>query len=239
MRIGVICEGKTDIPAIRHFIGTSLAGRGISATFEQIFPDPDQTRADAGWANVITWLERNPPESRIKRYFGQGLFSGGLSEEPFDAILIQIDADVIGHESFRNFISKKYGIKDIPQDSPDCINVVRTAIEAASLFSQMCNADQNRHVIAISTQSTETWCAAAFYGQPRQYENLVGNDLVNCFMCALEESEGRESRPPYANVDKNLERRERFCAKHASGYPRIEASCPNYLRAVNDVYNIS
>lgn len=33
---------------------------------------------------------------------------------------------------------------------------------------------------------------------------------------------------PYSETDKSVERRRRFCEKHAGGYARLESQCPHY-----------
>lgn len=229
MRIGVVCEGPSDFPAISHFIGNLLAARGNHPVFVPLFPQMDRTRPEGGWANVLLWLNNNPPETRVQRYFAGGLFGGALSTEPLDAIILQLDADVIEDQGFRKFVSDNYEyIVDIDQVPAGRANQICNVLLSAAKFDEMANADRDRHVLVPAVESTETWCVAAFHAQPDDFEMLRGAALVNAFMKALEQSEGRMPQDQYANVDKDVVRRDKFCEKHSGGAARIVVACEQF-----------
>jgi hypothetical protein len=233
MKIGVVCEGPTDYPAIAFFFTHALQVRGIEAEFQLLYPELDQTRPTGGWSNVLLWLQNNPPSSRIQRYFGGGLFGGALAVERLDAIIIHLDVDVLPDFSFINFVKSNYGYDASDSKNPaDRAKQITDIISLSARIEEMTVADRNRHVPAPAVESTETWCVAAFTAQPQNLEVLRGASLTNSFMTALERSEGRVPQASYQNVDKNVQRRQRFCETHATGSPRIINGCQHFTSAL-------
>lgn len=240
MRIGVVCEGPTDYLAITHFLGTALSEKHIDPTFIQLFPDLDRTRPEGGWPNVLLWLDRNPPAARIQSLFGGGLFSGALSTEPLNAILIQLDTDILGCDDFSNYVQKLYGYEVTNFEEPsERASEVRQVLMLAAKFEDMSNADQVKHVIGPAVEATEAWCVAAFHPVDQNAELLRGNDLMNAFMNVLERSEGREPQDTYANIDKSVRRRKIFCERHKGGSGRIYRSCTQFATAVDDLCGLA
>ncbi|MFA6123643.1 MAG: hypothetical protein WC704_07435 [Sphingomonas sp.] len=234
MHIGVVCEGPTDYPAIICFFGEALKARDINATFNALFPEMDRTRPEAGWANVLLWLKNNPPAKRIQQYFGGGLFGGNLSGEQYDAIIIHLDTDIIEHESFINFARESYNYNI--STGGDCearAAEISAVIQIAADFNSMTQRDQSRHVPTPAVESTENWCVAAFHGQPENFELIRGNELTNRFMAALEMSESRSPQDQYTNVDKDNNRRKRFCERHAGGASRVISGCKQFASALD------
>lgn len=93
MRIGVVCEGQTDGPAITNFLKASLTDRGITPVFVPIQPENDGTKPpDGGCYEVLNWLRKNPPKSRIANYLSGGLFDDGLSTKRCDVLIFQMDS---------------------------------------------------------------------------------------------------------------------------------------------------
>lgn len=233
MRVGLVCEGPSDIPAVVHFLGDQLRRTGIEPIFHNLFPEPDKTRPEGGWSNLLLWLQRNPPDTRVARYFSGGIFGGGANQEPFDAILIQIDADVLDDEGFRNYVQQKLNIQIGATDEPnERASTLANVVETAGGFSLLTQADLQRHVVAVAVEATEAWCVAAFRAQPDQFEALKGADLTSAFMQALEVSEGRPPQGAYAQCNKDARRREKFCAMFAKYSDRILGSCPNFSATV-------
>jgi hypothetical protein len=234
MKIGVVCEGPTDYPAIVHFLKHALGQKNIAAQFRALHPEMDKTRPDGGWGTVLLWLKNNPAASRVQKYFGGGLFQGPLNVDPLDAIVIHLDADVLPDMSFINYVKTNYDyatpIVDTPADKAQQIIAI---IQLAAGFGEMTDVDKVRHVPTPAVESTEAWCVAAFTGAPGNFETLTGPDLTNAFMDALERSEGRQPQPPYANLDKNLARRKRFCDTHANGSKRIVDNCLQFSAALD------
>ena len=147
MRIGVICEGPTDFVAIEHFFGAALADKNLNTTFVSLQPDMDATQSHGGWTLVEAWLANNPPDTRIHRYFGGGLFANNLDTKQCDIFLIQIDSDILDDESFVNSVQNKHGI--------DAKNIVGETIRREkiieiltcwSVLSACSNQDKKRHV---------------------------------------------------------------------------------------------
>lgn len=240
MRIGVICEGPSDYHAIEFFFGHSLKAVGIEAEFKALQPPMDRTQPEGGWSNLLLWLKNNPPETRIPRYFGSGLFGGELAGEPFNCLLVQMDSDILGEEGFSNYISENFRLHlGNPVGSESRAAAILSVIENACQFDQMTDADRERHVSAPSIESTESWCIAAFKVPTADFEVLSGQDLIDEFMTALESSESRQASPPYASIDKSPERRRKFCHKHANGSGRIVQGCSQFSAAHNRLIAIS
>lgn len=233
MRLGVICEGPSDYPAMVHFVGAALKNQGIDAVFQSLSPNMDKTRPEGGWGSVLTWLNNNPPVTRIQRYFGGGLFGGELQQELLDAIIIQLDTDIIVNSSFTDFVRSQYGlnIKDHVDPELRAREIVQVITKAANL-DILTDADARRHVPFAAVESTETWCIAAFNPQKSGSELLKGLSLTNAFMTALEKSESKSPKLSYQNIDKTYKRREIFCKKHASNVQRILDDCGEFCRAV-------
>ena len=240
MRIGVVCEGQTDFIAIEAFLGHSLKHHGITAEFEAIQPEMDNS-SPAGWGHVLMWLVNNPPRTRVLKLFGGGLFGGNLARPPLDCLLIHLDTDILGHDSFNKYIKKKFGYTaNSPTEPIDRGQEISDVLKLAWREQDITDADNDRHVPAMSVESTENWCVAAFSAQPDDFELLSaqhlpdhfellsGQHLVDCFMSALEKSEGRHPNTPYAEIDKNIPRRRKFCKKHAHNSRRVSSGCHHF-----------
>lgn len=100
MRVGVVVEGPTDSYAVVQFLGQSLQRYGIQPSFIDLQPSMDNTNPEGGWVAVLKWLEDNPPELRVPRYFGGGLFDQDLSAKACDVVIVQMDSDILGEETF-------------------------------------------------------------------------------------------------------------------------------------------
>lgn len=239
MRIGVVCEGLTDLHAITYFFGHALQAAHISAEFVALQPPKDKTKPDASWGHVFHWLNNNPPITRVPNYFGGGLFAGALAVQPLDALLIQLDSDVLGEPGFNAFVKSNYGFQPTSPSSPDerGAEVIRI-LEAAGRFSEMTELDVARHVPTPAVESTETWCVAAYSAVPDDFESFPRDELTLAFMQALERSEGREPEIHYARVDKSPQRREKFCKRHAVGSARVIGSCPQFRRSFNSIRSL-
>ena len=181
---------------------------------------------------ILKWFERNPADKRIKTYFDGGLFDDGLSAMQCDVMLFQMDADIISDEAFRNRVGRQLG-QDVgdPDDPVERGQVVRGIIEMAGDFGRLSEHDLNRHVVAPSVESTETWCVAVFRHLESDPELLRGQDLCDAFMTVLHQSEGRRMQQ-FVNIDKSPKRRHRFCVQHSGGFERLERQCLHYRALV-------
>ena len=233
MRVGVVCEGPTDFFAVKSFFGHALENAlAAPVEFIALQPQMDKTNPEAGWGNVLLWLANNPPVSRVQQYFGGGLFAGALGSDPLDALLIQLDSDILGDRLFKDYVFKSYNLTvENPTQQDERAKEISRVLQEAAQFINMTAIDVRRHVIAPAVEATESWCVAAFNAQAMNCEDLSGQRLVDAFMVALEKSEGRIPSLPYANTDKDQRRREIFCNKHASGSARVIEGCPAFERA--------
>lgn len=232
MRVGVVCEGWTDFHAIKAFFGGALAAQGIQAAFEALAPSQDSTWPDAGWGNVLRWLLENPSQRRVAEYFNVGLFD---NSPRFDGLLIQMDADILGEIGFCAYVQGAFGHTAAnPQNPAERAAAIATVLRLVAGNGNMTNADARRHVIAPAVESTETWCVAAFKAQPVAFERLRDQALTDAFMIALETSESRTPTPPYAHIDKQVERRKRFCERYSEQGSRV-ARCPAFAAALSEL----
>ena len=229
MRVGVVCEGPTDVHAVVCFLEASLANIGISSDFVMLQPEMDRTSpVDGGWNVVLKWLERNPPNSRVKAYFSGGLFDNGLSANQCDVIVFQMDTDILSHSPFQNWIKNNLGHVVVePRDPIDRGNEIRSIIGIVGGFSELSPVDRHRHIAAPSVESTEAWCIAAFRDQSYDPERLREMDLCREFMAALHQSEARAIQH-FSQINKSPNRRLRFCRKQAVGFARLERQCHHY-----------
>lgn len=236
MRIGIVCEGPTDYPAITCFLGDALRSSGVSVKFDALYPDMDNTRPEGGWSNVFSWIKKYPAESRVQKYFDGGFFGGSLSSLVYDAILFHLDTDILGDPSFATYVQNQYGI--IVSISIDPVNraaqISQIIIQSLNLDS-ISNNDASKHIDMPAVESTENWCVAAFSAKPENREILTGGDLVTSFMRALEISESREPKDSYSNIDKTLHRRIKFCELHAKNFDRITRDCVHFGRVVDRI----
>ena len=227
MKVGIICEGPTDFVAIENFFGAAMAANGIECEFVSVQPDMDNTRPNGGWASVLNWLLKNPPDARALRYFGSGLFS--ISSASYDALLIQMDADILDDPNFQRFSINHLGYHvKVAEASSERADEIREVLRIAGRFGDMTERDQNRHVLSPAVESTENWCVAAFTMPPNDFETLSNQDLTDAFMSALHRSEGADPTPPYANIDKSMQRRSRFCRAHAAFHGRVAQGCEQF-----------
>ncbi|NBB81624.1 MAG: hypothetical protein GVY36_19650 [Verrucomicrobia bacterium] len=240
MRIGVVCEGPTDFFAIKEFLGHSLETEGVETQFVPLQPEIDKTASDGGWTQVLTWLLRNPPATRIQKYFGGGLFGGTLGVEPMNGLLIQLDSDILGDDGFKKFVRDVLDLDvENPAASAARAEQVKTVLSRASKLAEMTDADVERHVLAPAVESTENWCVAAFLTPTRDFETLAGAELVDEFMCALERSEGKDPSPPYSKISKGKRRRRRFCSTHRNCSQRVITGCFQFSAAHDQLLALS
>ena len=209
-----------------------MTSAGFSIEFIPLQPDPDATSPEGGWTNVLLWLKNHPPDNRVLQFFNGGLFGGELGQKPLDGILVQLDSDILGNDSFGAYVKKQHGHTVAnPAAAGQRAEEVRHVLSLAARLLEMTEADVSRHVLAPAVETTETWCVAAFSPLHSDFESLSGQDLVDEFMFALERSESRTPKPPYANVSKSPSRRLRFCEAYASQSDRVIAGCPRFQEA--------
>ena len=233
MRVGIVCEGKTDALAIEYFVRESMKSRGHDLVFVRLQPDPDRTYA-GGWVLALEWLRSNPPKSRVAGYLN-GLFRDGLTEKRCDAIVLHLDADVLSEESFRNYMKKHFDLA--VKDSDDTIGRGKQIVEVLQVvggFSELNFVDLQRHVTAPAVEAGETWHIGAFEKVPGEdIERLRGTSLRDRFMTVLHRSEGRDVQSSYTTTSKAVRRRRRFLKTHAKRCLTLERNCHHYKALVD------
>ena len=163
----LFARGPTDYYAIESFFRHALwEDNGIKAEFVPIRPEMDSINPEGGWGRVLGWLNNNNPEYRIQNYFRGGVFAHVHGRSPIDVLLIQLDSDIFGNESFTNYVKNAYGEIDVGNsvDALDRANEIRNVLQRAAKFAEMTEVDAGRHVIAPAVENTEAWCVAAFNG---------------------------------------------------------------------------
>lgn len=235
MRIGVICEGPTDYVAIESFFGAALADKNFDVTFVSLQPDMDATQSHGGWTLVESWLSNNPPESRIHRYFGGGLFESDLDTKQCDVFLIQIDSDILDDESFVQSVQTKFNI-----DASGIVGSVNRRKKIINILNSWCDlskcsgGDIERHIMCPAVESTEAWCIAAVT-RHADIEGLSKTELIVPFMTAMHRSESREIPEEIIKIDKSTERRKRFCVANAAGHGKLASQCQSFSLALQDL----
>jgi len=210
-----------------------LKARGVPAEFVALQPDIDETRPKGGWTLVVQWLLNNSPERRVREFFGSGLFA---SSKPLDCILIQMDTDILGQEQFCTRIKSVLNLMPNNPDGPENRAAeISKILGAAADIDKLTASDARRHIFCPAVESTEAWCIAAFSNISGKFPALSGQALVNEFMMALEKSEGVTVKAAYAEINKDVQRRKRFCERHAGGSARVSASCSVFRSSINEL----
>jgi hypothetical protein len=229
-KIAVVCEGPTDFHAIESFFGGALRDLGVEVKITSLQPDMDNTRPVGGWINVVSWLVDNPPEVRNSTVFGGGLFS--ISEASFDALLIQMDTDILNDQGFSDFVLRRFDYKVMPaEQASDRAEQICTVLRKAGRFDEMTAMDIRKHVLSPAVESTENWCVAAFSMPTADFELLSGQALIDSFMRVVHRSEGRDVTIPYSEIDKSVARRKKFCEKHSRFHDRVAEGCTHFRLA--------
>lgn len=213
IRIGVVCEGRTDFAAFFHFVGNTLDEAGVQHRIFPIQPRPDNT-SNGGWTEVVFWLEDNDPASRVASLFGGGVFAGEPGGISCDFLIIHIDADVLDDQAFASFMSKKGLAVSSPIDPADRADEVKRILSYFTKCDDLNETDTARHIIFPAVESTETWCIAAFSRLGHDPESLKGQALWDAFGNCIVKSEGKTPVDRYGAPDKTVKRRFEFCARH-------------------------
>lgn len=235
VRIGVVTEGPTDTHATVAFLQASLEDRGLEPYFVRLQPDMDRTNPEGGWGMVLNWLRANTPEVRVKSYLGGGLFDNDMSAKRCDAIVVQLDSDILSDEPFRNRIRRwiRREVRD-PVEPIERGREICIILEVVGRIEELNQVDRDKHVMAAAVESTETWCIAAYRRWGDNPELLRGGDLRNRFMDMLHESEGRPAQV-VARIDKSSGRRLRFCNKFAANHARLAEQCHHFGKLVEEL----
>lgn len=181
----------------------------------------------------MNWLKNNPPKSRTKAYLRSGLFGNSLSAKRCDVVIVQMDSDVLSHQAFQNWMRNHHQYSVVNCEDPARRgSEIRLIIETAGQFNDLSADDYERHIVAPAVESTETWCIAAHRRLEVNPEGLRGEDLLQEFMTALHECENRPIQA-FVRMNKDPDRRYRYCSKKSRSYQSIEAQCLHYKSLVD------
>lgn len=236
MRIGIICEGPTDEPAITNFLKASLTYRDITPEFVLIQPDNDRTKpSDGGWHAVLNWLLNNPPKSRIATYLSGGLFDDGLSAKRCDVLVFQMDSDILPSVTSRTgpgiLLVTASRTRLIQFNAAKRSGRLSGSQENSRHFRTMNRSGTFRHRPSNPRKRGASPCMGVFSGDP---ERLKGLALCREFMTALHGSENRDLQP-FTKINKSPDRRRIFCERHADGFRRLESQCRHYRELVKSL----
>jgi len=242
MKIGIVCEGPTDFFAVQNFFEEVLSNYNIEAEIISLQPDMDNTRPSGGWAPVLTWLENNNAATRVKKYLGKGLFASGLSAKTVDAILIQIDSDILGEDSFENYIERKFGFKtELSQTKEERSDQIKRVLHSACQIDRLDEENKNKHILCPAVESTEAWCIVVFQETDIDVFSLRGQDLVNAFGRVFQKSLGVKEeniQEEFININKNQKSRKKFCQKYRGGSNLLFDKCSNFRESVLSIVNL-
>lgn len=210
MRIGVICEGQTDFLAIKIFLEKEFLLLGQNFVFDMIQPAFDNS-LPSGWPQVLLWLENNEMTFRSALYLkGDSLFAVEDEEAKYDALLFQMDSDVIGEQSFEGFIEKRKISYAPPVNNVDRGNVIRHVMLAIGGHASDAEALHHKEVMAPVVESSEAWVLAA-ENIANNPEVLIGQPLINEFGALVGRCSGHAPKPSYGSINKNTKTRGRIC----------------------------
>ncbi|AFO91545.1 hypothetical protein [Phaeobacter inhibens] len=227
MRIGIVCEGQTDFIAIERLVGLSFRARDIDVSFVSLQPPVDNTRAGAGWPQVLRWIEKNPIGQRNVQHFGRGLFAKDLSAKRCDAILFQMDTDIIGEQSFENKVRNDGYAAATPSEPRQRAVFIADVLAHYLDYSNLDSTLQRKHFLFPAVESTETWCIAAADNFEQDPETFGLADLVHHFGCLVSDVCGQPRRDSYTKINKRQILRRKVC-ESLTDVGLLEAQCAQY-----------
>lgn len=210
LSIGVVCEGQTDFVAMKVFLEAELVGHQKVIQLSIIQPALDNS-LPSGWSSVLYWLENNDLEYRSSLYSkSAALFEVEDQDNKFDALLFQIDSDILGEAGFESFIAKR-GISYVASKT----NIERgDAIRQVLLALAGHKSDEDalgRNEIATPiVESSEAWLIAAENITPNA-ETLIGQPLIDAFGSLVARATGKVPKATYTNINKKVKTRQTIC----------------------------
>ena len=152
-----------------------------------------------------------------------------------DVMVFQMVADILSDCIFQDWTKRNLDYDVANSGDPvQRGNEIRSIIEIAGDFGELSPIESKQQIPAPAVESTETWCVVAFRVLPGDPEVLRGPDLCLEFMTALHRSENRRIQQ-FAHIDKQPDRRRRYCEKHSAGFERLEAQCLHYRELVDSI----
>lgn len=227
--IGLICEGPTDVVAIKCLLGETLRRDGVEADFRELQPTPDRTRKnpEAGWGNVEAWLQERTLADRLEEHIFGGIFADDLAtDNRCDILLLQIDGDNLDDQPFRTFNQNRYELElSSPSDPSERFDEIATVLSKWGMLDGGTDAERRLHLLAPAIENTETWCLAAFERQDDDIERMRKADQGVLVSAMIARIEGKDVNPAAMRVPKGVEQRITICKKLLKG------NCPTRLLA--------
>lgn len=169
MRVGIVCEGVHDFPALSTLIAdlAAQAGRGdVSCSPLQPRGDASSKSGDGGWAKVAAWCLANSGAG-LDSYLRAPLFAG---EEVYDAIVIHLDGDIASE------CATKYN-KGLP-NKPSVVEIVKLLSELIHDWVKANSDSKEKIKIAIPVQKTESWILAALSRNNHAWEEIESKSVL-------------------------------------------------------------
>lgn len=174
MKVGIVAEGKSDFLVLKCYVeewGKSyLPNEPIIVQSYQ--PTIDATSGEwgkGGWTLVKAWCDNNPPSTRKNQIF-KPLFR---HEESCDALVIQLDGDIVGH-----YIDSTPGVV-LPGGVLNKIqraNLVNSVIEIWLWPNEELKTDRysyDQHIKLPAIRTIEAWIVAGLD------ENIADPEEIN------------------------------------------------------------
>ena len=210
LRIGVVCEGQTDFVAIKIFLEEEFSRLGKKVIFDMIQPAYDNT-LPSGWSQVLLWLENNELAFRSALYLkGESLFAVEDDDVKYDALLFQIDSDIIGEDSFEVFIKKRNLAYALPANNVDRGNVIRHILLSIGGHASDADSLLRKEIMAPIVESSEAWILAA-ENVANHPESLIGQPLIDAFGALVARASGQPPKEAYVSINKTTKTRKRIC----------------------------
>ncbi|WP_321342237.1 hypothetical protein [Breoghania sp.] len=211
MKVGVICEGPTDFIVMKSFFTKDLSEHFQEIEFFLIQPALDNT-LPGGWSQVLYWLENNPPENRTALYRrGQSLFLNEEDDKKFDALLFQMDTDIIGENGFEKFCSDRGLAPQNPCAPKERANFIRGVLISLAAYETIDDAISSGETPIAIVEACETWIVAAGTEGGGDAEKLLPADTCNRFGRILAKTIGERPQKKYAKINKSPKTREKLC----------------------------
>jgi hypothetical protein len=210
MQIGVVCEGPTDFLTIRSFLEVEFSKIQKTVNFVIIQPALDNT-LPGGWSQVLYWLENNPKDLRSAIYLkSDSLFLSDDSTKKFDALLFQIDTDIIGEQGFEKFVTDR-NIQVLRPIAPiERGEYVKRIIQMLAGHSDDHNEFAAKEISLAIVECCETWLIAAEL-PINEPEALQGQDLKDNFGKVMANFSGNPDQGKYTSMNKRVVTRQKLC----------------------------
>lgn len=226
--VGLVAEGKTDLPVIECLVAASFeaSGRG-PVEVRNLHPHYDATSGtweDGGWYTVLAWCLQFGPTARVSEFL-RPVFAG---DRACDALLVHLDGDM-AHK-----LATDLGLPPLgPSPPPDERGSVIRRVLDVWLWPKP--EPEHRplgelHVPLPAVQATETWIVAG--ARP----DLMDPESVEPTQALIAISPGLEHQKSPGHLRKSLKRWRRLSRRYVAGNEAsIIARCPHLAAALDEL----